>query len=86
MRSHQASILALFAFAAAASPALADSTLVVAAQEVEAEVSPHPARARVVNLPPLTFNLRAAIRCAGEPVSVTMSVADTFLTMDRDEL
>ena len=86
MKSGRVCILALFVFAAADSPAIADSMIVVAAQEVEATVAPRPARARVVNLPPLTFKLRAAIRCAGEPVSVTLSVADTFVTRKGDEL
>jgi len=80
------SILALFVLAAAVSPAIADNTIVVAAQEVEATVTPRPDHARVINLPPLTFQLRAAIRCSGKPVSVTLSVADTFVTAGRDEL
>jgi hypothetical protein len=86
MKSGRVSILALFVFAAAVSSAVADSMIVVAAQEVAASVAPRPARARVVNLPPLTFKLRAAIRCVGEPVSVTLSVADTFVTRERNEL
>jgi len=72
--------------ATAVSTAMADSLIVVAAQEAEAVVAPRSAHARAVNLPPLTFRLRAAIRCAGDPVSVTLSVADTFITRDRDEL
>jgi len=79
-------ILALFIIASAVSTAAADNMIVVAAQVAEATVSPRPARARVVNLPPLTFRLRAALQCTGEPVSVTLSVADTFVTMGRDEL
>jgi hypothetical protein len=86
MKSDRVSILALFVFAAADSPALADGTIVVAAQEAEATVAPRPARTRVVSLPPLTFELRAAIRCTGDPVSVTLSVADTFVTRERHEL
>ena len=79
-------ILALFVIASAVSTAAADNMIVVAAQVAEAIVSPRPAGARVVNLPPLTFRLRAAIQCTGEPVSVTLSVADTFVTMGSDEL
>ncbi len=86
MKSCRAPILALFAFATAVSTAVADDTIVVAAQEVEATVAPRPSRARVVDLPPLTFELRAAIRCKGNPVSVTLSIADTFVTKTRDEL
>lgn len=86
MKSCQAPILALFVLAAAVSTAVADNVLVVAAQEAEATVAPRSVRARVVDLPPLTFKLRAAIRCKGDPVSVTLSVADTFVTRGRDEL
>jgi hypothetical protein len=86
MRPCRDSILALFVYATAVLPAAADNTIVIAAQEVATTVAPRPARARVISLPPLTFKLRAAIRCAGEPVSVTLSVADTFVTKGRDEL
>jgi len=86
MMSGRAPILALFAIATAVSTAAADSTIVVAAQESEATVVPRPSHMRTVNLPPLTFRLRAAIQCTGEPVSVTLSVADTFVTRSRDDL
>lgn len=79
-------ILPLFSFAAAVSTAVADNVIVVAAQETVASVAPPSVRDSVVSLPPLTFKLRAAIRCVGDPVSVTLSVADTFVTRDRDEL
>ena len=79
-------ILALFVIATAVSTAAADNVIVVAAQETEATVAPRPASMRVVNLPPLTFKLRATIQCKGEPVSVTLSVADTYVTRDREEL
>lgn len=86
MKSCRPPILALFVIAAAVSTAVADNTIVIAAQEVEASVSPRSDSTRAVSLPPLTFNIRAAIRCAGDPVSVTMSIADTFVTRGRDEL
>jgi len=86
MTSYRIPILTLFVVATAVPTAMADNLIVVAAQEAEAVVTPRSARARAVNLPPLTFKLRAAIRCAGDPVSVTLSVADTFITRDRDEL
>jgi hypothetical protein len=86
MRSDRVPILALFVCATTVSTAVAENSIVVAAQDSEAMVAPRPVHARVVSLPPLTFNLRAAIRCAGEPVSVTLSVADTFVTKGRDEL
>jgi len=86
MNLSRTSILALFVAATAAPVAIADNMIVVAAQEAAATVSPRPARIRVVDLPPLTFELRAAIRCAGDAVSVTVSVADTYVTRDREDL
>ncbi len=79
-------ILALFAATTVVSPVIADSEIVVAAQETGAEVTPRHAQERLIKLPSFTFQLRAAIHCKGEPVSVTLSVADTFLTQDRDQL
>ena len=79
-------ILALFAATTVVSPVIADSEIVVAAQETGAEVTPQHAQVRLIKLPSLTFQLRAAIHCEGEPVSVTLSVADTFSTRDRDQL
>ncbi len=79
-------ILALFAAAAFVSPLKAATEIVVAAQETEAEVTPRHARVRLISLPSLTFQLRAAINCKGEAVSVTLSVADTFATRGHDEL
>ena len=86
MKSHRDSILTLIVFATAVLPAVAEDTIVIAAQEIEATVAPRHARARTISLPPLTFEVRAAIRCEGDPVSVTLSVADTFVTRGRDEL
>jgi len=86
MNPDRVPILALFVIATAVSTAAADNVIVVAAQETEAAVAPRPASMRIVNLPPLIFKLRATIRCKGEPVSVTLSVADTHVTRDRDEL
>lgn len=86
MKPGRVPILALFVFSTVVSTAVADNVIVVAAQEARATVAPRPRQARVVSLPPLTFKLRAAIRCVGEPVSVTLSIADTFVTMGRDEL
>ena len=78
-------ILALIA-ALAAAPSTARADLVVAAQETETTVAPRAARVRLVNLPAIEFGLRAAIRCKGEAVSLTLSVADTFRTLSREEL
>ena len=84
------SILALFTagFVAltAAKPAAASGDIVVAAQETTVVVAPSAARIKLVNLPTLKFGLRAAFKCTGEPVSVTLSIADTFATLNQDQL
>lgn len=79
-------ILTLFLATVSVSPASADGNIVVAAQETEAIVAPRPGDLRLINLPALTFSLRAAIRCTGEPTSVTLSVADTYRTLDKNDL
>ena len=58
----------------------------MAAQETQAAVAPAAADRRLVDLPRLEFALRAAIRCKGRPVSLTFSVADTFVTVAAAEL
>lgn len=68
------------------SPARADDNIVVAARETSVAVAPRAAGLDVVNLPAVGFALRAAIQCKGEPVSVTLSIADTFTTIGRDAL
>lgn len=68
------------------SPVAADGTIVVAARETSVAVSPRAADLELVNLPAIEFALRAAIQCSGEPVSVTLSVADTFRTIGREAL
>ena len=84
------SILALFVagftILTAASPAAASGDLVVAAQETTVVVAPSAARLKLVNLPALKFGLRAAFKCTGEPVSVTLSIADTHTTLRQDQL
>lgn len=86
MNHHRIPILALFAAAVCVSPVFADGNIVVAAQEAEATVAPRSPDLRLINLPALTFSLRAAIQCKGESLSVTMSVADTYTTLDKAEL
>lgn len=68
------------------SPLPANGDVVVAAKETAAVVTPRNARHRLVNLPALEFGLRAAIRCKGDAASLTLSIADTFSTLGRDEL
>ena len=84
------SILALFVAGltalTAASPATASGDIVVAAQETTVTVAPSTARMKLVNLPTLKFGLRAAFKCTGEPVSVTLSIADTHTTLRQDQL
>ncbi|MDJ0710315.1 MAG: hypothetical protein QNJ14_08000 [Woeseiaceae bacterium] len=87
MNRHRVPILALLATTLpVAGLAVAESSIVVAAQETSVAVLPRNARLRLVNLPTVEFGLRAAIRCSGIPVSLTLSVADTFETVDADEL
>ena len=88
MRLNQLIIVALFGalVATTGATARADGAIVVAAQETRAAVTPRSARLKLVNLPRLEFALRAAIQCKGEPVSVTLSVADTHRTIDGKAL
>lgn len=90
MKQRRSHILALFALIVATlagfAPAHADGRIVVAAQETSAIVEPREASLKLVNLPALEFALRAAIRCKGDMVSLTLSVADTFKTLGADDL
>lgn len=83
-------ILALFAAALTvlitAAPAAAAGDIVIAAQETTAVVTPREARLKLVNLPALEFALRAAFKCSGKPVSVTLSISDTHATLAEDQL
>ncbi len=69
-----------------AGTAVADSSVVVAAQEARVSVVPRDARLRLINLPTIQFGLRAAIRCSGVPTSLTLSISDTFKSMGADRL
>ncbi len=60
--------------------------IVVAARETAASVAPAEAPRELVNLPALEFGLRAAFKCSGSPVSLTLSVADTHTTLPQDQL
>ncbi len=88
MKPAPVSILALFAalIVAFAHPADGDNEIVVAAQETQASVTPRAAHIRWVNLPALEFALRAAYRCRGDAVSLTLSVSDTVQTLAREVL
>jgi len=79
-------ILALFLASVCISPVFGDSNIVIAAQETEAVVAPREKNLRLISLPALTFSIRAAIRCQGEPTSLTLSIADTHRTLSKDEL
>ncbi len=86
-RSHILALLApIIAVLTNVPPANADGQVIVAAQETAAIVEPRAASLKLVNLPALEFALRAAIRCKGDAISLTLSVADTFKTLGRDEL
>ena len=88
MSQHRSIIVALFVvlLTTPISSARADGNIIVAAQETVATVSPRSPRLKLVNLPRLEFALRAAIQCKGIPVSVTLSVADTFKTIGGNDL
>ena len=79
-------ISAALATLAVANAGLAAGDIVVAARETTAMVTPRTADLKLVNLPSLEFGLRAAFKCKGEPVSVTLSVADTHRTLRREDL
>lgn len=88
MKPVPVSILAPFAtlLVALALPAGADTDVVVAAQETEVRIAPRLASLRLVNLPAIEFAVRAAYRCRGDVVSLTLSVSDTVRTLGRDAL
>ena len=80
-----APIATIFVAVGSFSPAMADGSIVVAARETAVTIAPRAAGLEV-DLPAIEFALRAAIECKGEPVSVTLSVADAFTTIGRDAL
>ena len=90
MSQSPTTILALFLAAlpvlVAPTPALSAGEIVVAAPETTAVVPARSAHLKLVNLPALKFGLRAAFKCKGEPVSVTLSIADTHTTLRQEEL
>lgn len=88
MKSVLASILAPFValVATLAPPARAETDIVLAAPEAEVRVAPRAPHLRLVNLPVLEFALRAAWRCRGEAVSLTLSVSDSAQTLGREAL
>lgn len=86
MHDYQVPILALFLAPICIPCVYADNTVVVAAQQTEVVVPPRSAMLELVNLPALSFKLRAAIQCRGEIESLTLSVADTFTTLGKDDI
>jgi hypothetical protein len=90
MKQSSKTILALFLAAlatlVASTPAAAAGDIVVAAPEATAVVPPRSVHLKLVNLPALKFGLRAAFKCKGDPVSVTLSIADTHATLGREQL
>ena len=79
-------ILTLFAAFAASASVHASDNLILGAQDTTAVVEPRSARLRIIDLPDLQFALRALLQCAGQPVSLTFSIADTLTTLDGEEL
>lgn len=90
MKHSSTTILALFLAAlpilVVSAPAAGADDIVVAAPETTAVVSARPVHLKLVNLPTLKFGLRAAFKCKGEPVSVTLSISDTHATLKREQL
>ena len=82
----RALVVSMAAMLAAAAVAADEGDIVVAALEAEAEVAPRAPESKLVDLPPLRFELRAVFRCRGEPASLTLSIADTFQTLDAAAL
>lgn len=81
-----APIIVAMATVAPADPAAAAGDIVIAAQETTALVTPRTADLKLVNLPSLEFGVRAAFKCKGEPVSMTLSIADTHQTLRQEQL
>ena len=90
MKQSSKTILALFlaalATVVASTPVAAAGDIVVAAPEATALVPARSASLKLVNLPALKFGLRAAFKCKGDPVSVTLSIADTHATLGPEQL
>ena len=58
----------------------------MSAQPAQAIVAPRALDLKLVNLPTLDFRLRASLSCPDNAESLTLSVADTVTTLDRDDL
>jgi len=86
MNHYPVTILALFLAAVGVLEASAEDRLFLAAQETEALIEPREAQQRLAKLPELTFDLRVAIECPGETESLTLSIADTFKTLGKEDL
>lgn len=86
MNHYRVPILALFLAAVGVLEASAEDRVFLAAQETEALIEAREAQQRVAKLPALTFDLRVAIECPGETESLTLSIADTFKTLGKEDL
>lgn len=86
MNHYRVPILALFLSAVGVFDASAEDRVFLATQEAEALIEPRRTQQRVAKLPALTFDLRVAIECPGEAESLTLSVADTFETLGKEDI
>ncbi len=86
MNFYRATILTLFVAVIYTPTARAGESVMVAAQETEASVAPRAAHLRLISLPELEFGLRATIKCADIAESLTLSIADTFVTLDEQAI
>jgi len=86
MNHFHVSILALFLSAVCILDASAENRVFLAAQETETTIEPRAVQQRHANLPALTFDLRVVVECPGETESLTLSIADTFKTLDKEDI
>lgn len=86
MNINRISILALFVATGYISTAFAGESVVVAAKEAEVVVTPQAANLKLIELPALDFGLRATIKCTGTAESLTLSIADTYTTLQQDAI
>lgn len=86
MNLNRAPILALFLAGIYIPTADAGESVVIAARETQAVVTPGAAHLRLIELPALDFGLRAAFNCTGTAESLTLSVADTYKTLGEDTI
>lgn len=79
-------ILSLFVTLMPAVEAKAQDELFIVADEFRASVELRHTAQRLLALPAIEFSLAANPECAGEPESMTLSIADVYQTFDAELL